>query len=258
MAWPGGKAGAGVYQAIINQIPPHAIYIEPFVGGGAILRAKRPAPRSIAIDLSDDAAALWRGNKGVEFHQGCGIAFLASYRFTGREFVYLDPPYLISSRRSQRPIYEHELGDLDHALLLATIRDIPAPVAISGYRSELYDRELADWRHISFPAATRGGGATEHLWMNYPAPPLLHDWRYVGSDYRDRENIRRLIKRWRAKFAGRSAHERQAILSALCDELPSLDLPLPESGTAEFAGEIAPAVPPVGSRNAVPDEGAAA
>lgn len=32
----GGKAGSGTYQTIINQIPPHRVYIEPFVGGGAI------------------------------------------------------------------------------------------------------------------------------------------------------------------------------------------------------------------------------
>lgn len=34
MTYKGGKAGAGVYQQIINQIPPHDVYIEPFLGGG--------------------------------------------------------------------------------------------------------------------------------------------------------------------------------------------------------------------------------
>jgi hypothetical protein len=34
MTYPGGKGGAGVYQMIINQIPPHRVYIEPFLGGG--------------------------------------------------------------------------------------------------------------------------------------------------------------------------------------------------------------------------------
>lgn len=36
MSYFGGKAQDGVYQTIINQIPPHQIYIEPFLGGGAI------------------------------------------------------------------------------------------------------------------------------------------------------------------------------------------------------------------------------
>ena len=30
MTYPGGKGGAGVLQTIINQQPPHEVYIEPF------------------------------------------------------------------------------------------------------------------------------------------------------------------------------------------------------------------------------------
>lgn len=43
MPYLGGKSQAGTYQRIINLIPPHDVYIEPFLGGGAIARLKRPA-----------------------------------------------------------------------------------------------------------------------------------------------------------------------------------------------------------------------
>lgn len=43
MTYPGGKAAAGVYQRIINLMPPHSLYIEPFLGGGAIMKLKKPA-----------------------------------------------------------------------------------------------------------------------------------------------------------------------------------------------------------------------
>ena len=56
MTYPGGKAGAGVYQTLINLMPPHRVYIEAFVGGGAVLKTKRPAQYSIAIDR--DTAGL--------------------------------------------------------------------------------------------------------------------------------------------------------------------------------------------------------
>ena len=44
MTYPGGKNGAGVYQAIICQIPPHQVYVEPFLGSGAVMRLKDAEP----------------------------------------------------------------------------------------------------------------------------------------------------------------------------------------------------------------------
>jgi DNA adenine methylase len=38
MPYPGGKGGAGVYQTIINGMPRHEVYVEPFLGGGAVGR----------------------------------------------------------------------------------------------------------------------------------------------------------------------------------------------------------------------------
>lgn len=55
MAYPGGKNGSGVYQTIINLMPPHKVYIEPFLGAGATMRMKRPAVQNIGIDCDPDA-----------------------------------------------------------------------------------------------------------------------------------------------------------------------------------------------------------
>ncbi|HXJ73601.1 MAG TPA: hypothetical protein VNM37_12130, partial [Candidatus Dormibacteraeota bacterium] len=60
MSYPGGKNGAGVYQRIISMMPPHQVYIEPFLGGGAIARLKRPAPVNIAMDLYAPAVENFR------------------------------------------------------------------------------------------------------------------------------------------------------------------------------------------------------
>ena len=59
MPYPGGKNGAGVFQKLINMIPPHETYIEPFLGGGAIMRLKRPAMLNIGVDLDRAVIDRW-------------------------------------------------------------------------------------------------------------------------------------------------------------------------------------------------------
>ncbi|KHE92566.1 MAG: hypothetical protein SCABRO_01681, partial [Candidatus Scalindua brodae] len=39
MNYPGGKGG--VFQKLINLMPPHDVYIETHLGGGAVIRNKR-------------------------------------------------------------------------------------------------------------------------------------------------------------------------------------------------------------------------
>ena len=41
MGYLGGKAGAGVYQTIINRMLPHRVYVEPFLDSGAVMRHKK-------------------------------------------------------------------------------------------------------------------------------------------------------------------------------------------------------------------------
>ena len=226
--YPGGKNSS--YQTIINLIPPHEVYIEPFVGSGAILLNKRPARWSIAIDRDASAAesllATIAGRDDLSRITTiiCDDAtrWLAEYRFTGLEFVYADPPYLMSSRRQHRQLYRWELStENEHRQLLAILKSLPCKVMISGYWSELYERELAGWEVETFEAVTRGGGmATEYLWMNYPHPVALHDYRYLGAGFRERERIKRKKARWLSRWQNMPTLEKQAILAALQEQLP--------------------------------------
>jgi len=220
--YPGGKNASGTWQRIISQIPPHRVYCEPFVGSGAILRLKRPAEASVALDRDPEALADLAGvaPPNTRLVRGCGIAYLAT-TLTRRAdsladwFVYADPPYLPSTLRS-RGRYVYMLTEAQHVELLALLNRWPGPVAISGYPSALYQRELADWRMITWPEITRGGYCLDQiLWCNYPEPKKLHDARYVGADYRARENLARKKKRWAARIRRMPATERQALLEAI-------------------------------------------
>lgn len=96
---------------------------------------------------------------------------IAAYGRKRRTLLYVDPPYLGSVRARN---YRHEMRDeAEHRELAAALHDCVATVVVSGYASELYDRELfADWYRHEFPAATTQGGTwgarTEVLWSNRP------------------------------------------------------------------------------------------
>lgn len=221
MSYPGGKSGAGVYQQIINQIPPHRVYIEPFLGGGAVLLHKRPAIVSIGIDSDAKVILEWSLRNdlppGSIVKYGDAISFLQSYEWHGGEFVYCDPPYLLETRSSKQRIYNHEFGNTDqHQQLLQVLLSLSCQVAISGYWSSLYSDILANWRSISYTARTRGGRTVkEWLWMNYPEPIELHDYRYLGDNFRQRERLKRIRVRWLARLGRMGALERYALLSSI-------------------------------------------
>ena len=229
ITYPGGKAGSGVYQKIINQIPPHNVYIEPFLGGGAILRFKRPAPTaSIGIDADETAltrfdslyyqATLDAQPPRAFLVWGDAIKYLASCHYCDypSTFVYCDPPYLMETRSTQERIYAHEFSTrAEHARLLDLLKGLKCMVAISGYPCAWYDQQLSGWRAIQFTAMTRSGTAVEKLWMNYPEPVKLHDYRYLGEDYRERERIKKKKTRWNNRLSSMPAAERYALLDTI-------------------------------------------
>lgn len=227
--YPGVKAATGVYHAIINLMPPHDRYIEPFLGGGAIMRLKRPAALNIGIDLDPASSGLaWVDRESSQsFMAMVGNAFdwLRRARLTDRDLVYLDPPYVLSTRTKKKQ-YKHELRDVDHRRLLRWAIATPARVMISGYRSALYNSFLggnSPWKHIEINDQTRGGRRRSMLWFNFPIPNELHDYRFLGVNYREREKIRKQQRRWSAKLGKMSRLQRLALMAAIADHAVSVD-----------------------------------
>lgn len=290
MTYPGGKGTS--YQQIINQIPPHLVYIEPFAGGAAVMRRKAPAVANIAVDLDFEALIALSGEAAASTIVGDGVTavsgaalrtavtsitamvdaaaapgmtmaavsasngdacrhaspaisplpsipadiavpddgtwlihadaleFLTTYSYSGDEFVYIDPPYLLAVRSSRREIYRHEFHtEQEHRQLIDIAQALPCNVALSGYWSKLYANRLNGWRAINWQVMTRGGVlAREWLWMNYPKPKQLHEYTYLGNNFRERERIRRKAARWVARFAQLPTLERRAIVNQLRNE----------------------------------------
>lgn len=254
MTYPGGKAGSGAAHRIINLMPPHSVYIEPFGGSAAVAKLKREAALNVICDLDPTALAMARDTGAARQVQrgrpksavstmkscicmngesagdiggsgdvvsrwiwivGDGLEFLEHHQFSGDELVYCDPPYVRSTRRSTKDLYNFEWDDHHHSRLLAWAAASKARVILSGYASRLYDSALGGWECESFQVSTRRGPATETLWWNFPRPTILHDDRYLGDGFRERERIRRRQSRWIARLQRMEPTERHAIIGAV-------------------------------------------
>jgi len=222
----GSKGGSGVWQTILNQIPAHDVFIEAFAGSAVITKRKRPARSTIVIDKEAAACQLLTSELSREAHTvicGDAISWLEKNRehFNERTCIYCDPPYLFDERKDPRKRYKKEMGDLWlHRDLLAVLSRVTCqgvPVLLSGYRSELYDDALPAplWRRIDYQTMTRGGLVIESLWCNFPEPAQLHDYSQAGTNWRERERIRKKKRRWLAKLQTMPAIDRAVLLDAI-------------------------------------------
>lgn len=206
--YPGAKSGSGIIQWLINNIPYHLRYYELFAGSAQLYRAKTKAKLSVLADIDQNVVVrLVNETKIIEcpgnkIITGSFFDVIKDINFqAGVDFIYLDPPYPKSSRRSERPIYNHEmLEDSEHEKLLKLILKLEANVMISTRQNELYDIYLKNWRKKTFDTRGRHGTETEVIYMNYPEPQLLHQYDYLGNDYIDRQRIKRKVVRFYKKI----------------------------------------------------------
>ena len=224
MKYPGGKNHGSSYPRIINQIPPHHTFVEPFAGSAAIRRLMKPSARTVLIDLDPGALgtlaelvpdAVLLNVDGLEWLEAEGSTVQNQ-----STVIYCDPPYVASACAS--PLrYAHVLSDEQHERLLRRCKQLCCRVLISGYWSEMYADHLAGWRVISWMQITRGGGmAEEYLWMNFPEPVELHDYQHLGLNFRERQDVKRQQQRWRTKLAAMTVLKRQALMSVLAEVSP--------------------------------------
>lgn len=259
-AYFGGKTNLA--ERIVDVLPPHQHYVEPFAGSLAVLLAKPRAHFETVNDLDEDLVTFWRvlRERGDELAAVCALTphsraeHTASFdlavpdelerarrvwvrlsqgrggmlRKTGWRFfrdatrrtgsmpwtlntyverlweaterlagvslecrpalqliadygqhpsvcLYVDPPYL-GSTRGWGSQYRHEMrGEDEHRELAAALLECDASVVLSGYASPLYDELYDGWSRIDIPTWTgqgrgsdRGDERTEVIWSNRP------------------------------------------------------------------------------------------
>jgi DNA adenine methylase len=99
------------------------------------------------------------------------LAVIQEYDADG-VMMYLDPPYLHETRASD-DVYTNEMSEEQHVLLLATLLQCRSFIALSGYRSPLYDELLSSWTRLEFDLPNNAAGGaekrrmTECVWVNW-------------------------------------------------------------------------------------------
>lgn len=87
--------------------------------------------------------------------------------------LYVDPPYLGSTRANDNAYRCEMRTDVEHRELAEVLLAARASVVLSGYPSDLYDQDLySDWDRVEIPSGTGQGNVwsnrTEVLWSNRP------------------------------------------------------------------------------------------
>jgi DNA adenine methylase len=222
----GGKNGNGVYQTIINHIPPHEVYMSLFLGNCAITRYIKPAKLNVLNDLDKRVYDAW--NEALPFdymlYNRDAVNILKEF-IVGKEwdnpnvFIYLDPPYLMDTRKSDNRLYKHEMTKEDHVDLLSQLNSIlQAKIMISSYPNDIYDKALAGWSTYDFYSTTRNGVALERIYYNYKLTDQRHDYSYLGGNFRERERNTRIIKNMARKLERLDPELRNAVIEMIINK----------------------------------------
>jgi len=130
--------------------------------------------------------------------------------------IYSDPPYPLKSRKKQRKVYKNEMTDLQHIELIKMLKSYQnVKFLISTYPNSIYQEMLKNYRMIEYYSQTRKGLALENLYMNYEAPSQLHDYSFLGNDFREREKFKAYADNFLRKFREFPLLLQQKILSEL-------------------------------------------
>ena len=221
MSYPGGKGNC--FREIINLMPPHSIYVETHLGGGSVFLNKRLSSTNILNDIDIAVINRFRCSTANSIVSQCRIfnwdaaELLRSLTPSKSMLVYCDPPYPMESRRSGR-LYKYEYSRLDHVKLVDAVLKLNCLVIVSGYPNTIYGEALSNWNCHTFTTPTRGGTlATEKAWFNFPVPGHLHDYSYIGSDFREREILKRQKKRWIKRLEKMDPQRRHSLIHAIHD-----------------------------------------
>ncbi len=225
MKYPGQKNIPGLIQKIVNEIPYCSEFYELFAGSAAVSRFLSVLPGvKVKFYLNDISPVVTEKNsctvpKDKFICTSCDyFEFFQKYLYAPDptdKFIFLDPPYLHSTRPDNTAIYDFEMTENDHIQLLKSVQDLKINTMIIHPVCELYETYLKDWRYHTVKIRYHQKLSIEKLYMNYEKPSKLLTTSYLGIDCWDRQRIKRKGERIINKINNLPPHEKQYILERI-------------------------------------------
>ena len=137
------------------------------------LRGGKPGDVNAWETAIEEIPQISKRLQGVNIFQGEAFVFFDLFKDDSDTLLYLDPPYLPSTRVSPGAYGHLELGNSDHEALLGMCRRAQCKIALSGYLNDLYEAMLSSWRVACKEVASHASQSFEKphkiecLWMNY-------------------------------------------------------------------------------------------
>ena len=219
--YPGNKAIQGILQKIVNEIPRCDVFRELMAGSAAVSSALAVPDENVHLNEKSEKVF-----QDLRFKypsrivtNDCAISIITFLpdKPKREEMIFLDPPYRLHTRPHSQKLYEHEMSDDDHVQLLSAVlaKGENYKFMIIHPDDEMYNTMLASWRKVPVKIRYRNKTSLEVLYMNYPAPEVLQDYKFLGDGCHDRQRIKRKGDRWIAKLKGLPIVEQNYILDRL-------------------------------------------
>lgn len=213
--YPGAKGGQGIRAFLLNYIPISRRYFSLFYGKGSFENLKVfENIQWICSEKNQDLQSFSTATAKVVYFDYKKL--VDDFNFTSDDFIFCDPPYMLSTRTSGRSYYKHEFTDEMHIDFLETMRMLKCRILITHPKCAMYDEMLNSWNCIEFSYQTRAGLFNDAVYFNYDVRNLpLITYDFLGANRTERQQIKRQRANFVKKMKSLSFHERQSILNAL-------------------------------------------
>lgn len=211
----GNKGGQGIKEPLLNCVPIANRYFSLFYGQGGF--ENLPDFKNIKWSCSEKCQGLQSfSTMQASIVENDYKSLIDKNNCTSDDFVFADPPYMLSTRRSGKRYYKHEFSTENHIEFLSYASGSPAMWLITHPPCALYNRLLQSWLKIPMGYQTRNGYFEDCIWLNFnPKLVELVTYKYLGNNFIERQQIKRKRANLVKKFKALTFHEQQAILQEL-------------------------------------------